>query len=69
MSHTALRKSIQAGAGGTVGLPGTTYCGKGRKSLILIAPALEEHPRAPSASAIPARKVQSKKEHCPFARG
>lgn len=31
MSYTVLRKSIQAGAGGTVGLPGTTECGRGRE--------------------------------------
>lgn len=68
VSHTALCKSIQAGAGGTIGLPGTTECERGRKSLILIALALEELPGAPSASTTSARKVQSKQEHCPFAQ-
>lgn len=66
VSHTALFKSIQAGV---VGLPGTTGCGRGRKSLILIAPALEQHPGAPSVSAMPACQAWSKPEHCPFARG
>lgn len=62
-----LRKSIKAGVGGTVGLPGTAKCGWGVKSLILIAPALEEHPGALSVRATPACKVQSKQEHSPFA--
>lgn len=54
VSHTAPFKSIQAGS---VGLPGTTECGRGRKSLIWIAPALEEHPGAPSASTMPGYKA------------
>lgn len=59
VSHTALFQSIQAGA---VGPPGTTECGRERKSLILIALALEEHPRAPSVRTMPACKVWSKVE-------
>lgn len=61
VSHAALFKSIQAGV---VGLPGTTGCGRGRKSLILIA-ALEQQPGAPSVSAMPACQAWSKPEHCP----